>query len=89
MACQERERAKRKGAKFDAKLYLIRKLYDRGYTAEQIRALLKFIDWVLQLSPEEDEIVSEEIKKLEEVKKMPSSQALRESGLKKVFPRWY
>ena len=47
LASQERERAKRRGDKFNAKRYLIRKLYERGYGRDEIRGLFEFIDWVL------------------------------------------
>jgi len=62
LASQERERAKQRNEMFNAKLYLIRKLYDRGYGRDEIRGLFGFIDWVLQLSEEEEKIVWEEIK---------------------------
>ena len=83
LASQAKERAKRKGEKFNAKLYLIKMLYERGHTAKQIRALFKFIDWVLQLSPQEDKIVSEEVKELEEVKKMPYITSFERIGMEK------
>ena len=83
LASQERERAKRKGDKFNAKRYLIRKLYERGYERDEIRGLFEFIDWVLQLSPEEEKIVWEEIKELEEVKGMPYITSVERIGMEK------
>ncbi|MDI6794535.1 MAG: hypothetical protein QME81_16990 [bacterium] len=83
MASQEKERAKQKGEKFSAKLYLIRKLYERGYKREEVEALFKFIDWVLQLSDEDEELIGEEIKQLEEVKKMPYVTSVERIGIKK------
>ncbi|MEK7814133.1 MAG: hypothetical protein AAB296_10265 [Candidatus Desantisbacteria bacterium] len=38
---------------------------------DEIRGLLEFIDWVLQLSDEEEKLIWEEVKGLEEVDKMP------------------
>jgi len=80
LASQEKERAKRKGEKFDAKRYLVRKLYERGYKREEVKALFKFIDWVLQLSDEEESLIWEEIKELEEVKKMPYVTSVERIG---------
>jgi len=53
LASQENERAKQAGERFNAKLHLIRKLYERGYTKQEITDLFEFIDWVLMLSEEE------------------------------------
>ena len=54
LAAQERERLRRRGNRFNAKWYLIRRLYERGYSREEITSLFKFIDWVIQLSDEEE-----------------------------------
>jgi hypothetical protein len=83
LASQERERAKRKGEMFDAKRYLIRKLYERGYGRDEIIGLFEFIDWILQLSDEEEDIVLEELRKLEEVKKMPYVTSAERIGIRK------
>ncbi|MDI6794562.1 MAG: hypothetical protein QME81_17125 [bacterium] len=83
LASQEKERAKRKGKKFNTKLYLTRKLYERGYKKDEIKGLLEFIDWVLQLSDEEEELIGEEIKELEGVKKMPYVTSFERIGMKK------
>ena len=68
---------------FNAKRYLIRKLYERGYGRDEIRGLFEFIDWILQLSEEEEEIVWEEVKKLEEVKGMPYVTSGERIGMRK------
>ncbi len=83
LASQEKGRAKRSGEKFNAKRYLIRKLYERGYGRDEIRGLFEFIDWVLQLSSEEDKILWEEIKELEEVKGMPYITSAERIGMEK------
>ncbi|MDI6793292.1 MAG: cytosolic protein [bacterium] len=83
LASQEKERAKQRGEKFNAKLYLIKKLYAKGYKRDEIEGLLEFIDWVLQLSDEEEELIGEEIKELEEVKKMPYVTSFERIGIKK------
>ncbi len=83
LASQERERAKRRGEKFNAKRYLIRKLYERGYGRDEIRGLFEFIDWVLELSDEEEKILWEEVKELEEVKGMPYVTSAERIGMEK------
>jgi hypothetical protein len=71
LAAQDRERLRRSGDRFNAKRSLVRKLYERGYQREQIVGLFEFMDWVLQLSNEEDKLFWEEVKTLEEEKRMP------------------
>jgi hypothetical protein len=83
LASQERERAKQRGDKFNAKRYLIRKLYERGYNRNEIRDLFEFIDWVLQLSDYEEKIIWEEIKELEEVTRMPYITSVERIGIEK------
>jgi hypothetical protein len=67
---QEKERAERRGDKFNTKLRLIRLLYSKGYVKEDIIGLLEFLDWSLQVTEEEEVLIWEEIKKMED-DKMP------------------
>jgi len=83
LASREKERAKQRGEKFNTKLYLIRKLYERGYGKDQIRALFEFIDWILQLSGEEEKLIWKEIKELEGVKKMPYVTSVERIGMER------
>ncbi len=57
--------------KSTAKLDLIRRCYERKYTKEEIRVLLKFIDWLILLPEGLNEQLSTKIEKLEEDYKMP------------------
>ena len=83
-ASQERERLRRDVDGFDAKWYLIRKLYERGYSREEVVGLFEFIDWVIQLNDEEeDKRFWEEVKTLEEVRKMPYVTTGERIGLRK------
>ena len=83
LICQEREVAKRKGEAFNTKRRLIRSMYERGYGGEEIRGLFEFIDWVLQLDEEEENILWEEIKEIEEVKGMPYITSVERIGREK------
>ena len=80
LASQEKERARQKDEKFNIKLYLIRKLYDKGYEKDEIKGLFEFIDWVMQLNDEEEKLIWEEIKELEGVKKMPYVTSVERIG---------
>ncbi|MGE0086831.1 MAG: hypothetical protein AB7S75_20695 [Desulfococcaceae bacterium] len=53
------------------KFYLIRMLYHRGYTREDILELCRFIDWLMVLPEDLEKQLSEELAKAEEEKKMP------------------
>jgi hypothetical protein len=79
-AAQERERLRRRGDGFNTKWYLTRKLYERGYSREEIIALFKFIDWVIQLSDEEEIRFRADVKTLEEVNKMPYITSVERIG---------
>ena len=83
LACQERERARRKGERFNVKLYLIRKLYERGYGRDEIIALFEFIDWVIQLNDEQERQLWEKIEEIEEVKRMPYITSVERFGMEK------
>jgi predicted transposase/invertase (TIGR01784 family) len=77
-------------SRFDAKKELIRECYKRGYGREQIRTLLKFIDWIIRLPDGLEEKICEEIIHIEEEHKMSyiptwerkAEQKGREAGLK-------
>jgi len=80
LAAQDRERLRRGRDRFNAKWYLIRKLYERGYSREEIIGLFEFIDWVLQLSDEEEGQLWEEVKTLQEENKMPYITSVERIG---------
>lgn len=56
--------------RYNAKKELIRQCYKRGYDREQIRTLLKFIDWIIRLPDGLEDKISEEILNIEEEYKM-------------------
>jgi hypothetical protein len=53
------------------KIELVRKFHKKGYNTEEICNLHKFIDWLIRLPIEDEKEILEEIKKTEEVIKMP------------------
>jgi hypothetical protein len=65
------------------KITLVKRLYEKGYRKEDILLLYKFIDWLVSLPEELTEKFHEEIKKYEEVKKMPYITTAERIGIKK------
>lgn len=58
-------------------------LYERGYSRDTVRGLYQFIDWVLDLPEDLEELYCEEIAKEEEVKVMPHITSMERIGMKK------
>ena len=65
------------------KLRLTRKLYERGYSREDVLGLYRFIDMVLSLPEELEEEYHEEIFKEEEVRDMPYITTAERIGMRK------
>ena len=82
LACQEKELAKQKGELYNIKRQIIRSMYERGYNREEIIALFDFIDWVLQLSEEEENLIMEEIREIEGEKNMPYINSIKRLAIK-------
>ena len=53
------------------KVRLVKSLFDRGLTAEEIRQLFRVIDWLLELPRELERQFQEEIHRFEEERQMP------------------
>jgi hypothetical protein len=83
LVSQEKEKAERRGDKFNTKLRLMRMMFDKGYDREYIKGLLEFIDWSIQVSEKEDALILEEIKKIEEINKMPYVTSFERIAIKK------
>lgn len=71
--------------RFRWKVRLVKGLYERGLTADQVRQLFRLIDWMLQLPPELKKRFQRTITKFEEERKMPYlssiEQMAKEEGL--------
>ena len=65
------------------KITLVKRLYEKGYSKEDILLLYKFIDWLVSLPEELTEEFHEEIKRYEEEKKMPYITTAERIGMKK------
>jgi hypothetical protein len=53
------------------KVRLVKGLYDRGWTAEDVRQLFRLIDWMMDLPPELQQGFRDEIANWEEERRMP------------------
>ena len=50
---------------------LIRGLYERGFTQEQVRYLFRAIDWMMRLPADDDRLFWQDVQQYEQEKKMP------------------
>jgi len=57
--------------RFQSKLNLVRRLYERGYTKNQILELFRFIEWMMILPDAVQQEFKAQIKRIEEEKQMP------------------
>ncbi|MBF0158245.1 MAG: hypothetical protein HQL58_01860 [Magnetococcales bacterium] len=58
--------------RYQVKKEMIRGLYQKGWERQKIRWLLRFVDWVLQLSEVANQQLSRELAEIEGVNRMPS-----------------
>lgn len=61
----------------------VRGLYAKGWDKEQVRSLFRFIDWMLDLPPELEEQLAEQLSQFEEEKQMPYVTSIERLALKK------
>ena len=57
--------------RFEWKLTLTRRLYEQGYSREDVINLFQFIDWIMSLPEELEQEFWREVRNLEEEKRMP------------------
>ena len=65
------------------KLYLVRRLYERGYRKEDVINLFRFIDWIMGLSEEMEESFWAEMHQYEEGEKMEYITSVERIGIKR------
>jgi len=83
--------ARNKKKRVNEKLELIKHLYQKGFSKQDIINLLRFIDWVLELPDDVEPLFQQELEKFEKEKKMyyitqlqrPSYEKGMEMGVKK------
>ena len=65
------------------KLYLTKRLYEKGYQKEDIIKLFRFIDWVMKLPKELEDSFWDRVTEYEEDKKMPYITSVEQRGIEK------
>lgn len=65
LAVLEGHKTKGNEEKYDVKLNLMRKLYQKGYSKEGIISVLRFIDWIMVLPMSLEEKIKNELDKME------------------------
>jgi hypothetical protein len=79
-ALDTRQDMERRG---QVKLALTRRLYERGYTRQEVLDLYRFIDWLLRLPPEIEDRVWQEIVQLEKERGMPYISTVERLGVQR------
>jgi len=70
-------------ARYQAKFYLVRRLYERGYTREHILKLFHFIDWIMALPPPLALEFWQDLHEYEESKRMEYVTSVERIGIQK------
>ena len=65
------------------KLALVRSLYERGFSREDVQELFRLVDWVLALSAENSRLFREELERYEQEKNMAYITSVERAGIKK------
>ncbi len=73
--------------RFSWKKRLLIELYARGLTKKTVLALYRFIDWVMTLPKELEDVVMDELTRIEENKKMPYVTYAERRGMKRGMER--
>ncbi len=55
----------------DWKVRLVRNLYERGFSAKDVRELFRVIDWLMELPPPLQQVFWQDVDKIQEEKRMP------------------
>jgi hypothetical protein len=78
-----RETARDTPGRYRWKLELVKQLYDRGLSRDDVLQLFRFIDWVLALPAELERKFLTELEQWEEVRKMPYITSAERIGIEK------
>jgi hypothetical protein len=71
------------GERWRWKVRLVKGLYDRGLTAQQVRELFRLLDWMVQLPQELEQRFHEEIERFEEERRMPYVTSIERLALQR------
>ena len=69
--------------RFQWKVRIVRGLFERGWSAEDIRKLFRIVDWIMDLPEELQNDFREELYQVEEEKRMPYITSIERYGIEK------
>jgi hypothetical protein len=69
------------------KLRFVKGLYERGMDAEDVRQLLRFIDWIMELPQELERLFQQELTAYQQEKRMPFMTIFERVGMEKGLLR--
>jgi hypothetical protein len=67
------------------KLRLVRGLYERGFSNEDVRQLFRVIDWLMELPPRLQAAFRQEMDEYEEGRRMPYVTSIERDGMRKMI----
>jgi hypothetical protein len=67
------------------KMRLVRGLYERGFSNEDVRQLFRVIDWLMELPPWAKQRFDEELNEYEEGRTMPYVTTIERNGMRKIL----
>ena len=70
-------------SRFQWKVRIVRGLFERGWSAEDIRKLFRIVDWIMDLPEELQNDFREELYQVEEEKRMPYITSIERYGIEK------
>jgi hypothetical protein len=77
------ETQKQTQVRLEWKVRLVKGLYERGFTAQDIRNLFRFIDWIMALPKDLESLYLDEIEQFEKEKHMPYVTSAERRGLER------
>jgi hypothetical protein len=67
------------------KFRLVRGLYERGFSKEDVRQLMRVIDWLMELPPRVQQRFDREVNEYEEGRTMPYVTSWERTGMRKII----
>jgi len=58
-------------SRYGWKVWLVRNLYERGFSPKDVRELFRLIDWLMELSPPLEAVFRQDVDRIQEEKRMP------------------
>jgi hypothetical protein len=78
-----KETSKDPASRKEWKFRLVRLLFERGFDADRVRKLFRFIDWIMSLPKELNESLWQDVQKVQQEKRMPYITSVERIGMEK------